>query len=96
MGMKMETGQARSSVDEALEILDSMEKETQIFMGKASSFAEALQDDTSREALSIVEDILEIIKRSRKIFEESGKKAGEGIDKMEAIEARARKMGGKI
>ena len=96
MAYKMQTGQTREVLDLAARKLDEMEKATQRFHYEAASFADALQDDTSREALSIVYEIFEIIKRSRKIIEESGKKAGEGVEKLELVEARARKMGGKI
>ena len=96
MVYKMQTGQSRESVNEALKTLEEMERKTQSFRTEAASFAQSIQDDTSREALAIIEEILEIIKRSKKIVEESGKKAGEGIDKMEQIEKRARQMRGKI
>lgn len=96
MAYKMQTGQSRESVNEALRTLEEMERKTQSFKTQAASFAQSIQDDTSREALAIIEEILEIIKRSKKIVEESGKKAGEGIDKMEQIEKRARQMRGKI
>ncbi len=96
MAYKMQTGQSRESVNEALKTLEEMESKTQNFRTEAASFAQSIQDDTSREALAIIEEILEIIKRSKKIVEESGQKAGEGIDKMEQIEKRARQMRGKI
>lgn len=96
MAYKMQTGQSRESVNEALKTLEEMERKTQSFKTVAASFAQSIQDDTSREALAIIEEILEIIKRSKKIVEESGQKAGEGIDKMEQIEKRARQMRGKI
>ncbi len=96
MVYKMQTGQSRESVNEALKTLEEMERKTQSFRTEAASFAQSIQDDTSREALAIIEEILEIIKRSKKIVEESGQKAGEGIDKMEQIEKRARQMRGKI
>lgn len=92
----MQTGQSRESVNEALRTLEEMERKTQSFKTEAASFAQSIQDDTSREALAIIEEILEIIKRSKKIVEQSGQKAGEGIDKMEQIEKRARQMRGKI
>ena len=96
MVYKMQTGQSRESVNEALKTLEEMERKTQSFRTEAASFAQSIQDDTSHEALAIIEEILEIIKRSKKIVEESGQKAGEGIDKMEQIEKRARQMRGKI
>lgn len=96
MAYKMQTGQSRERVDQAIRTLDEMERETQRFKTEAASFAQSIQDDTSREALAIIEEILEIIKRSKKIVEQSGQKAGEGIDKMEQIEKRARQMRGKI
>ncbi len=96
MAYKMQTGQSRESVNEALKTLEEMERKTQSFKTQAASFAQSIQDDTSREALAIIEEILEIIKRSKKIVEKSGQKAGEGIDKMEQIEKRARQMRGKI
>lgn len=96
MAYKMQTGQSRESVNEALRTLEEMERKTQSFKTEAASFAQSIQDDTSREALAIIEEILEIIKRSKKIVEQSGQKAGEGIDKMEQIEKRARQMRGKI
>ena len=96
MAYKMQTGQSRESVNEALKTLEEMERKTQSFRTEAASFAQSIQDDTSREALAIIDEILEIIKRSKKIVEESGQKAGEGIDKMEQIEQRARQMRGKI
>ena len=96
MAYKMQTGQSRESVNEALKTLEEMERKTQSFRTEAASFAQSIQDDTSREALAIIEEILEIIKRSKKLVEESGQKAGEGIDKMEQIEKRARQMRGKI
>ena len=92
----MQTGESRESVNQALKTLEEMERKTQSFKTQAASFAQSIQDDTSREALAIIEEILEIIKRSKKIVEESGQKAGEGIDKMEQIEQRARQMRGKI
>ena len=96
MAYKMQTGQSRESVNEALRTLEEMERKTQSFKTEAASFAQSIQDDTSREALAIIEELLEIIKRSKKIVEQSGQKAGEGIDKMEQIEKRARQMRGKI
>lgn len=96
MAYTMQTGESRESVNQALKTLEEMERKTQSFKTQAASFAQSIQDDTSREALAIIEEILEIIKRSKKIVEESGQKAGEGIDKMEQIEQRARQMRGKI
>lgn len=90
MVYKMQTGQSRESVNEALKTLEEMERKTQSFRTEAASFAQSIQDDTSREALAIIEEILEIIKRSKKIVEESGQKAGEGIDKMEQIEKKSK------
>ena len=96
MAYTMQTGESRESVNQALKTLEEMERKTQSFKTQAASFAQSIQDDTSREALAIIEEILEIIKRSKKIVEESGQKAGEGIDKMEQIEQRARQMRVKI
>lgn len=96
MAYKMQTGQSREGIDRIIRALDDMERETSRLKSEAASFSQTIQDDTSREALSIIEEILLIIKNSKKIVEESGKKAGEGIEKIEAVEARGRKMRGKI
>ena len=96
MAYKMQTGQSREGIDQIIRTLDDMERETSRLKSEAALFSQAIQDDMSREALSIIEEILLFIKNSKKIVEESGKKAGEGIDKIEAIEANARKMRGRI
>lgn len=96
MALKLQTGQSRTGIDQILARLGEMERITRSFQGDALSFSESVQDETSRAALSIIEEILSILRSSKKIVEESGKKASEGIEKLEEVEARARMMRGKI
>ena len=94
--MKLKTDNAASHVNAIKSTLETMRKDADVFKGKANAYAQTITDDTSKVAIEIVASVTAAIDAAKEIIKSSGEKASAGINAIEQIEEKARKLRGKI